>query len=52
MLENKFGELFEESRVAPEPHPTSAPAAPPQIGPFISANQIYQAAYDRSLRDH
>jgi hypothetical protein len=52
MLENRFGELFEESQVPPEPQHFPAPPAPPQFGPFVSASQIYQAAYERALRDH
>ncbi|HEY4235371.1 MAG TPA: hypothetical protein VGM76_18210 [Lacipirellulaceae bacterium] len=49
MLENKFGELFEESVVS---EPQGATAPPPQFGPFLAANQIYQAAYEQALRDH
>jgi hypothetical protein len=52
MLENKFGELFEESQVPPAPDVADAPPAPPQIGPFLATNQIYQAAYEQALRDH
>jgi hypothetical protein len=52
MLENKFGELFEESQVPPAPEVAEAPPASPQFGPFVSINQIYQAAYEQALRDH
>jgi hypothetical protein len=58
MLENKFGELFEESQVPPPPpEPREVPVVPPSFaplpnGPFASINQIYRAAYEQALRDH
>jgi hypothetical protein len=51
MLENKFGELFEESQVPPEPQHFPAQPTPSQFGPFVSASQIYQAAFEQALRD-
>jgi hypothetical protein len=62
MLENRFGELFEESQVPPAPEhahfpprPSQfapSPFGPQQSGPLTSMNQIYQAAYEQALRDH
>jgi hypothetical protein len=57
MLENRFGELFEESQVPPPSEYERLPGAPtvfvaPPSGPFASMNAIYQAAYERALRDH
>jgi hypothetical protein len=52
MLENRFGELFEESQVPPAPERVSSPPAPPRFGPLSSIDQIYQAAYEQALRDH
>jgi hypothetical protein len=54
MLENRFGELFEESQVPPAPERVSAspPPRPQQFGPLTSVDRIYQAAYEQALRDH
>jgi hypothetical protein len=52
MLENRFGELFEESQVPPVPERAPTPPAPRQFGPLNSIDQIYQAAYEQALRDH
>jgi hypothetical protein len=52
MLENRFGEMFEESVVVPGPSLIDPPAPPPQFSPFVAMSQVYQAAYEKALRDH
>ena len=42
MLENKFGELFEESQVSPAPQSSPSTPTPLPLGPFIIANGSIQ----------